>query len=170
MTAVGHSVQALYGGDRRSKFDYHPRMSGCLGCCFRRFSWCRWCRAQKGEGQALTLAELHTRYDAVQYVDQRSRHIEFGRWDTMKSNYIQYIDEKPKDDDNFWSKILWSTVSNAALRSKNDKSATLPASIELMISVKTFETTLQTCFDVLVELEQFGLLQVRFVTDREFQH
>jgi len=35
-----------------------------------------------------------------------------------------------------------------------------------------FETPLQTSLDVLVlvELEQFGFLQVRFVTDREFQH
>ena len=35
-----------------------------------------------------------------------------------------------------------------------------------------FETTLQTSFNVLVlvELEQFGFLQVRFVTNREFKH
>ena len=52
-------------------------------------------------------------------------------------NQLYTVYEKPKDDDNFWSKIVWSTVSNAALKSKNDKSATSPASIELMISVKT---------------------------------
>ena len=34
------------------------------------------------------------------------------------------------------------------------------------------DTTLQTGFNVLIlaEFEQFGFMQVRFVTDREFQH
>ena len=33
-----HSVQALYWCDKMSKFDYHPRTSGGLGCSFDNFS------------------------------------------------------------------------------------------------------------------------------------
>ena len=36
------------------------------------------------------------------------------------NNQLYTVSKKPKNDDNLWSKILWSTVSNAALTGKND--------------------------------------------------